>query len=66
MSKQTAMLVVGNQPQTIEAAAKALCAVLAAAGTEAAQIAAANALAVICPAPTHTSISNCSFVGGKK
>jgi hypothetical protein len=64
-AQPTAMLIVGNQPGTLEAASNALVAVLAAATQEGAQIAACNALAAIAHAPGTTNITSNSFVSGK-
>jgi hypothetical protein len=57
----TAMLIIGNSPATIRAAADAIIDVLKAAGTENASVAAMNCLAALAKAPDHTSISSCTF-----
>jgi len=68
--KQTAqlgaMLIIGNQPHTLEAAGKVLATVLAAATQDGAQIAACNALAAIAHAPTNVSVSGCNFENRKR
>jgi hypothetical protein len=61
-----ALLFVGNQPDNVKSAADAVVAVLKAAGTEGAQVAAVNALATIARAPTSVSIANCNFTGAGK
>lgn len=60
-SEPTALLIVGNQPGTIESAAKAIVTVLGAATTEAAQVAACHTLSELARAPQHSSIANCTF-----
>lgn len=57
----TAIVHIGNPPDTIKAAAAAIVAVLSAAPTEAAQVAAVNCLSALAHAPSNTSITGCNF-----
>jgi hypothetical protein len=71
MKTPPALLIIGNQPHTIEAAATAIVKVLGAAPTEAAQVAAVHCLGELARAPANTSISGCNFtseqpVAGRK
>jgi hypothetical protein len=56
-----AMVHVGGSENTIKVASEAIIAVLKAAGTEAASVAAMNTLSELARAPTNTTISNCKF-----
>lgn len=57
----TAMLLIGNSPETLSAVTAAICTVLKAAGTEATSVAAMNALIALAKSPDHTSVMNCNF-----
>jgi hypothetical protein len=62
----SAMLFVGNQLDNVKTASEAIVAVLKAAVTEGAQVAACNALAEIARAPANTTLNNCTFLGTGK
>jgi hypothetical protein len=56
----------GADKATLAAATDALCAVIKAAGTEAAVVASVNALVALAKAPENVSITQCSFTGDVK
>jgi hypothetical protein len=57
----SSMIYIGSSQGTIKAASEAIIAVLKAAGTEAASVAAMHALSELARAPTNTSIRDCQF-----